>query len=609
MSNQKQSMDESMDEMMIELQKEFLGEALFLLEACEESYLKLEHPECRKAELDQIFRAAHSFKGTGASVGLKDLASFAHVVEDCLSILRVSPNFVNNEIISLLLRSGDAFKERVNQLREGSQAEWHVEELRKEFITMTTQLRNKTTGSNPSTQAPVIQNEEMKSLDESSDFSAHGEEKPSPITPAENDEVPAKTNRSQIAATIKIDADRIGSVLDMIGELVVTKSQLSQTYKSMNIRNSEYDSIMALMDKSIRELQDRAMGMRMTSLKPLFLRIQRAVRDLSVKLSKPVEFVMVGEEVEMDRTMIDLLGDPLVHIARNSIDHGVEKLEKRKELGKPEVARVTLVAKRAGAKIIIEVQDDGGGINQDVVLRKAIEKNVIPPGRDPKLLSEKEIYNLLFAPGFSTAEVISDVSGRGVGLDVVRSNIEKLKGSVEVSSQLGKGSVFRITIPLTAAITDGLLVESFQKQYIIPIDVIRELIRVDANDTTALDKNNQILNVRGSLLPFFSLEQFFQNSSTEDQASTQSTSSNFKALVVNSSMGLSALRIDRVFGQVQVVVKPIPNHASKKAFIAGTAILGDGRVALVLNLDGLIQKKGRQLSKESNVSSTSIKPQ
>lgn len=563
-----------------ELQKDFLEETTFLLDQCEESYLKLDAEDSRAEELGKIFRLAHSMKGAGACVGFLDLSGFAHIVEDCLSMLRVHTELVSPEVITLLLKAGDAFKVRVKMLKEKSAAAWDISALSAEVKAMTEQLIAQINASSP---VPVMATGKSQLAETPPAVKASAIE----IPLAERANPGPSSNRPQ-SGSVKVDTDRIDAVLDCVGELVVLKSQLMNETQEYS-HNLKLNALVSLMEKSIRDLQDKALGMRMTPLKSLFLKTQRIVRDLSVKLGKPVEFEMIGEDTEIDRTMVELLSDPLMHIARNALDHGIEKAESRAEKGKNARGSIRLSAQQQGGRIVVKITDDGAGIDRQRIFNKALEKGLVPSGTNIDSVEQQRIYQFIFAPGFSTAEFVSDVSGRGVGMDVVKTNIEKLRGTVEIETHPGRGTSFVISIPLTTSITDGMQVVSSGQHYILPLDGISELVDFKSEATTEMHTGGEVLNVRGKLMPLFDLERILGGVSDSPPiyASGLADDQNTTIVVVESAKGPRALRVGAVIGQVQVVLKTLGDYFPASRGIAGAAILGDGKVALVLDIDNL----------------------
>lgn len=411
---------------------------------------------------------------------------------------------------------------------------------------------------------------------------------------------PAKgpTVAKKETSTIKVDTGRVDSVLDAVGELVVLKNQLVHDETVRNSGNLRLEAIVDQLDKSVRELYEKTLSIRMTPLKSLFIKIQRIVRDVSLSLDKPVDLQLMGEETEVERTVFELLNDPLVHLVRNAMDHGVEKRETRKERGKPETAKVTVSAKQSGGNVIIDIVDDGGGINREKVLAKAIERGLVPSNVDPASIPDETVFQYIFMPGFSTAEKISDLSGRGVGLDVVKSNLDRINGKMNIMSKLGVGTTFRMTIPLSTAITDGIVVAMDGTRYILPIHSIREIVRVTPKDYTEISGSGKVANVRGALLPVINIERVLGElksaAEAADPSVQQKRSDTLAArreetmlVILESMTGQMAMPVDDVLGQAQVVVKPISAGATIPE-VAGAAILGDGRTVLILDPGAIV---------------------
>jgi two-component system chemotaxis sensor kinase CheA len=585
---------------MQELRREFLNEASFLLEECEASYLSLDRVDGRGEELGKIFRCAHSLKGAGAAVGFLDLSHFAHAVEDLLSFLRNYPEKITQEITSVLLKTGDAFKVRVAQLKTGETTVWDVSELEREVRQLTAALvglPESGVSEKPKVTPEMLAELESvtrQSIQEVAPSGPEGLAAPAATHPAQSASPSPQSGAAHPpsgsggASSVKVDTDRIDGVLDLIGELVVIKSQLINE-TSCYATNLRLNGIVSLLDKTVRDLQGRALSMRMTGLKPLFMRLQRTVRDTALKVGKPIEFVMHGEETEIDRTMIELLADPLMHIVRNSVDHGIEKAMTRKNSGKSEQGRISVRARQAGGRVVVEVQDDGGGINRDKVFLKAFEKGLTGNHTSPDTMKDSELYQLIFSAGFSTAETVSDISGRGVGLDVVRSNIEKLKGSIEIESKPGAGTSFRISIPLTTSITDGMLAIIEGNRYIIPMDRIRELVHMRDAQITEVTPGNRCVEVRGRSLPLAHLDGIDELDRSEEGGAYPGGGE--MLVVTDNGQRPFAFQVDRVIGQSQVVLKSLGPNFKQNLLISGAAVMGDGRVALVLDIDGMASRE------------------
>jgi two-component system chemotaxis sensor kinase CheA len=559
-----------------ELQKEFLDELQFLLEACEESYMKIESPDVRVEELAKIFRLAHSIKGAGASVGFNDLASFAHVVEDCLVVLRANPELVDSSTITLLLKCGDAIKDRIHELRADVPVAWDISELKKETADYTLVLKERQ--SNPSVVPPPLI------------FPRNLAEETPVILPVPQDEPLHHAPRVE-STTIKVDSGRVENILNIVGELVVIKSQILNELQHVR-GEPRLASVVSLLDKTVRELQSRTLGMRMTPLKSLFLKLQRVARDLSVRLGKPVEVVLSGEEIEIDRIMVESLSDPLMHLVRNCMDHGLESPEKRREKGKVEKGKLVLAARQVGDRVVLRIGDDGAGIHRERVIQKAIEAGLVGEHEDPNNLTDSEVFEFLFAPGFSTADKVTELSGRGVGMNVVKEALTALKGRIEVDSELGKGTSFKISVPTTTAITDGMLVSVEGRTYILPMHGIRELVDVESDAIVQMQSGQRLLKVRDTLVPVCPLAEQLKNA--YDRFPTQAAgpvTGHEMAIVYEVENGTVALEVDAVLGQAQVVTKPLRGRAQQCEGIGGAAILGDGKVALLLDIASLTTAK------------------
>jgi two-component system, chemotaxis family, sensor kinase CheA len=644
-----------------ELQGEFLTESAFMFEQYEESMLGLETGANIQEDLAQIFRVAHSIKGGASAVGFPDLAKFAHVVEDLLALLRMHPEHLSSGVISLLLKSGDMLKNRIHSLQKGEAGDWDTSSLAAELKALTETFGGggggsahaheapldiddaaamaaaETTAAAPAVEEDLANHELLAELaaqfgpEETAEVvtpspetvkpAAKVEEKPpaavATAAPAANTAASAKGNsegsgkgggNKAATSSIKVDTGRVDSVLDAVGELVVLKNQIVHDESIRSGGNLRLAAIVDQLDKTVRELYDKTLSIRMTPLKSLFLKIQRIVRDVSLTLEKPVDLQLIGEETEVERTVFELLGDPLVHLVRNSMDHGIEKPELRKERNKPATAKVVVSAKQTGGTVTIEITDDGGGINRERVLQKAIEKKLVPAGVDPQTLPDEQVFQFIFAPGFSTAEKVTDLSGRGVGLDVVRSNLEKINGKIDIKSKMGIGTTFRLSIPLSTAITDGIVVAIEGAKYILPIYSIREIVRAIPKDYTHLSTAGKVVKIRDVLLPVIDIRKTIgkinwdqiknmKYKANDEKDSLRARREETMLIIIESMHGMMALPVDEVIGQAQVVVKPI-SAGHEIPEVAGAAILGDGRTVLILDPTALTQVRQAEVKQE-----------
>ncbi len=399
-----------------------------------------------------------------------------------------------------------------------------------------------------------------------------------------------KTDRRKPAggasSSIRVDINKIDTLINMVGELVITQSMLSmlgedRDGKTASDREERTRDGLAQLERHTRELQESVMQIRMVPISFTFSRFPRLVHDLSSKMGKKIELVMTGENTEVDKTVIEKIGDPLVHLVRNSLDHGLEMPDERVAAGKPEIGTVQLNAFHKGGNIVIEIRDDGRGLNRDKILSKAIENGLIAEEHG---LTDREIYELIFMPGFSTADVVSDVSGRGVGMDVVRRNINELGGGIEIESTPGKGSAIIIRLPLTLAILDGQSVIVGNETYIIPLVSIVESIQVREEQINRVAGRGETFKLRDEYLPVVRLHEIF------DITKPKAKELDEGLLVVVEGEGRNCgLFVDDLLGQQQVVIKSLEANYGKVDGISGATILGDGSVALILDIQGLMR--------------------
>ncbi len=384
-----------------------------------------------------------------------------------------------------------------------------------------------------------------------------------------------KDNKSAEANLIRVDTNKLDELINLVGELIIAGAGASLIAQRAGI--PELLEANATVSRLVEEVRDSALTLRMVQIGATFSRFQRVVRDVSKELGKDIELVISGEETELDKTVVEKIGDPLTHLVRNSMDHGIESAEVRLARGKPAKGTLKLNAYHDASSIVIEVSDDGGGLNKEKILKKAIERGIISEGQS---LTDKEIYNLIFEAGFSTADAVSNLSGRGVGMDVVRRNITALRGTVELDSVEGQGSTVHIRLPLTLAIIDGFLVGVGDAAYVIPLDMVVECIELDAWQTEAGD--GRYLNLRGEVLPYSRLREHF---AVEGEAARREN-----VVVVKFGQHKAGLVVDRLMGEFQTVIKPLGKVFNQIRGIGGFTILGSGEVALILDVPGLMKQ-------------------
>ena len=401
---------------------------------------------------------------------------------------------------------------------------------------------------------------------------------------------PASTS----SETVRVDRDRLDKMINQIGELVIGTSMVEQDWSRFH--PDMESAALVQLGKIVRDLQEMSLSLRMVPIAASFQKMTRIVRDLSHRLGKQIHLETEGEDTELDKTVVDQIGDPLLHMVRNSVDHGIELPEERIAAGKSPEGTICLKAYHQGGNFIIEIQDDGKGLDRDRILRKAIERGIVSENDN---LSDEDIYGLIFAAGFSTAEQVTDVSGRGVGMDVVRRNVEALQGSISIRSQKGKGCRMIVRLPLTLAILDGLLVRVANDSYVIPLLSVVESINQKDRDIKAVLSKGEVITLRGEIVPLLRLDRILNLRQSHDN-----TDSNLLVIVEDQGRKYS-LAVDELLGQQQVVIKNLEANFQKVPGVAGATILGDGRVALILDINGISALASRHGSSPASSSHTS----
>ncbi len=397
--------------------------------------------------------------------------------------------------------------------------------------------------------------------------------------PAKNTEKKA-VSKPVVNRTVRVDIEKLDSLMNLVSELIIAKNSLVSATSSIGNVGNEFNEQVEYLESVTTNLHESVMKVRMVPIESVVTKFPRMIRDLSKKLDKKMELYMSGEETELDRTVVDEIGDPLMHLLRNSADHGLESAEVRKERGKSEVGSIFLDAYQDGNNVVIEVRDDGNGIDTEAVKRKAVEKGIVTQEQAASM-TEKEAIDLLFHAGFSTSEKVSDVSGRGVGLDVVKSKIEALSGEVEVKNKLGEGSTWIIRLPLTLAIIQALMVTVGGEKYAISLGSIQTIEDISPTDIK-LVQTEEVIHLRGSVIPLIRLSEIL------DAPSTKSSDENLVVVIVKKGDKLAGLVVDELIGQQEIVIKSMGKYISKCKMISGATILGNGEVALILDANAII---------------------
>jgi two-component system, chemotaxis family, sensor kinase CheA len=379
--------------------------------------------------------------------------------------------------------------------------------------------------------------------------------------------------------SIRVASDKLDALVDLVGELVTLQARLSQT--SLELKDSSLSSVAEQFERLISQLRDNAMSIRMLPIGSTFNKFRRVVRDLSLELGKETELVTEGAETELDKTVIEKLGDPLVHLIRNSVDHGVESPDVREKAGKPRTGTIRLVAQHSGAYVLIQVSDDGKGLDREAIRAKAIERGFIAPTQE---IADPELYNLIFEPGFSTAKVVTNVSGRGVGMDVVKREIDSLGGTAQLSTEIGKGMTVTLKIPLTLAIIEGLLVRIGHEFYVVPLSSVDGCIEIKAEDLHGMG-DRRIISYRDEIVPYIHMRSFFAFG--EGEGETEAEPPIEQIVIASAQDRRVGLVVDQVIGDYQTVIKPLGRMYRDVDGVSGATILGDGTVALILDVNRL----------------------
>ncbi len=582
------------DQEMVSL---FCSSAQDLLQDIEQGVLVLEENPNESTTIDTVFRAFHTFKGNAGVMNFVVLQRLTHELESLLDAARRGTFQLGRESIDLILQGADILKRYVTELSSQLSG---VEVGRKISLPIPSLVRRAhrmlTTGSGPvpaKSSAPVVQNRAPTSVEIPAISSTTVQPIPTPVfaaaQPVASPEPPAKqvaptkqAPASSAVGIVRVDTLKLDGLIDLVGELVIAQSMVVQNPDLKNITSEHLSRSLGQLRGITSDLQRTAMSLRMVPIRNTFQKMARLVRDLAAQQGKEIQLVLEGEDTELDRNIVEELSDPLIHMIRNSADHGIEATDRRIADGKPRAGTITLRAFHQGGFIVIQIQDDGKGLVPDRILAKAVERGLVKPDNS---LDEQEIFELIFAPGFSTAEQITDVSGRGVGMDVVRRNIEKMRGKIEIQSVAGAGTTFTLFVPLTLAIIEGLLVGVGDQRYIIPTLSVRESFRPLPGMVTTVHGRGEMVHVRGRLTPMLRLGDHLHipvNAVDPTQGIV---------VVVEAGQDSRCLLVDELIGKQEVVIKSLGEMFHNQTAFAGAAILGDGRVGLILDIHALVKLK------------------
>jgi|MudIll2142460700_1097286.scaffolds.fasta_scaffold04861_2 two-component system chemotaxis sensor kinase CheA len=585
------------------LLEEFITESRDLISSAEAALLQLEPDPENTEALNTVFRAFHTVKGTAGFLGLDHISKLAHGAESFFSRFRDKEIRCVGGYADLAFRSVDMLKDLIRTAQDALRG---VPMAAPDGLNELMALLGEPEAAGISEDVcdePGGVEEMPPRLGDIlvAQGKAGRQEIEAAVADQTNQPVGVAVVRSEIASltevgqalrkqrsmagsepvtemSVRVRTDRLDRLIEMVGELVIGHSMVAQDETVNSGNYLELQRKVNHTEKIVRQVQDLSMSMRMVQLKPTIGKIARLVRDLARRRETTINFVPIGEDTEIDRNMVDLINDPLVHLVRNAVDHGIEPPRERERNGKPGEGTLLLKAYHSGGNIVVEISDDGRGLDRNKIIEKAISKEWIQPGQN---MSDTEIINLIFQPGFSTADKVTDISGRGVGLDVVRKAVETLRGRVDVSSELGKGCTFSVRLPLTMAITDGMLVKVGHQRYILPTVNIDMSFRPNGEVLSTIVGRGEVVVFNGKVLPIFRLHRLFNiKDAVEDPTRGL-------LIIIGEGNQRCALLVDELVGQQQVVAKPLGDGIGKVQGIAGGAILGDGRVGLILDPQGI----------------------
>jgi len=562
----------------------FAREVEELLEILEESLLALqeESSASREEAVAEAFRSIHSFKGNCGIMGLVDLQNLSHQMENLLDLVKSGELKLNGDITDSLLKLTDVLKNTVSDMQQGGNGTIAGVEIYIDLLatylpkekSKTIQQMTKAVYRKKAPKDSASANETPKASEGSS--GSNTQETPSQSS-SQNNAQRAVAKRQDL----RVDISKVDSLMDLIGELVIAEAMVTRNPVVKNIDDPGYERSKHQLRRITSDLQDIAMSIRMIPLESTFRKMIRLVHDVAKKSNKKIKLEIRGEETEVDKTVIEKISDPLVHIVRNACDHGVETPEKRKAAGKPEEGKVIIEGRHEDGEVWIIIKDNGAGLYRDKLIKRAIERGILTEAKAAEL-TDQEAYSLIFEPGFSTAEKVTDISGRGVGMDVVRKNIEKVNGKVDISSTPGEGSQFTLRIPLTMAIIDGMLVRVGTHTYTIPLLSIQESLRPQKEMITTTPDGSELVRLREEMLPILRLGEIF-NQKPDSENLWDGT-----LVVVTDDDNREAIFVDEIVGQQQTVIKGLSSYIGNARGTSGCTILGDGTISLILETSTII---------------------
>jgi two-component system, chemotaxis family, sensor kinase CheA len=584
----------------LSLVEEFLVESEELLQGMDQDMVALEAAPDNAELLNRIFRALHTIKGTAGFFGFEPVVRLSHRAEDVLNALRQGEAQLMRPTIDALLATRDYLGKMLADIRQGGLQQYEMGTLLRDLEAAQNSRQNPPTLGELLVKQEVISSATLDAVLAEQSASAQPQRLGEMLvekglaSPVEVGE--ALLRQKEIAQprsavpTMRVEAAKLDDLINLIGELVLERNRLLQLSRDLSSGRMAIDELSSYLGQSAarlsfitEELQSASLKTRMVPIETVFRKFPRLVRDVAGNLKKEVDLVLLGEDTELDKTMVELIGDPLVHLVRNSLDHGIEAPAVREQAGKPPRGTIRLEARPEGDQIVIIICDDGAGMDPERIGRKAVEKGLVTPER-LRSLSPREILDFIFLPGFSTAEQTTDLSGRGVGMDVVRTNLKRLSGSVGIDSHLGQGTTVELRLPLTLAILPVLLVQVREEVYALPLRSVVETAQIDPMHVHRVE-GSEVLCLRGETLPLLRLDQLFTARPGPSEAGEQGQ----KVVILGVAERRIALLVDHLLGQESTVIKPLGPYLHGCSSLAGATIGGDGRVRLVLDPAGLLE--------------------
>lgn len=568
-----------------EMVAQYIADSIDLLETTENNLLQLEKEPDNFDLIAAIFGAIHSIKGNSGFMGFSEIEEIAMETETILDSLRKKELDADPTVVSILLSNVETIRKRVEAIASGSTTQpQKTEQELTETIEAPIETKAETKSTPP--QKPAQPPQETKQVKEvKPTVSVEKSEQVEPPSELKKDVAKpdpniAKNFQQAQKQDIRVETVKIDKLFDLVGELITIETMVTNNPDLAGLQLPNFAKAANQLNKITRELQEVTMSVRMMPLEGLFNKMKRLVRDVSLKLGKKVNLTISGQETEMDKNVIDEISDPLVHILRNSMDHGIEFPDERIAKGKSDTGNIHLSARYEGNEILISVKDDGAGIDKERVLKKAEEKGLLTV--PPEKMTDKEIFALIFEPGFSTAKQVTDISGRGVGMDVVRKNIEKLRGAIDIESKTNEGTTITLRIPLTLAIMEALLVKVGVDTFAIPLMNVSETFRVDPKDISKTMDGLEMIKVREEILPAFRIHELFKITPKYYELEKGII------LIIESRHKKFCLFADELIGQQQAVIKGLSDYIGKVPGITGCMILGDGGIGLILDIEGTL---------------------